>query len=402
MAFGAGGENANAFIGTRGFFFMNRPNPLDNSDNIAYYAWWIFQFAFAGTAVTIVSGAVAERCQLRAYVINSALMIAFVQPVVVHWAWSSEGWLSPFAAGFHGGKPFIRGTNGMIDFAGSGVVHMVGGMSALVGTALLGPRNGRFDFNKRIVPLHSQSPLFSSIGVLFLWFGFYGFNMGKAILFWLIRSPWLVHCEATLRLGAGSTGSLVRNGGVAARVAVTTTLSGTMSGVSALALSTWRNKSMSVLPMINGLLAGLVAICSGTSTMPPWAAIVTGIVNGPVMVFSSEILLRGYRVDVPVDAVPVHYFAGLWGLTATGLFAELDGLRSSYEVFNPESRGLLVGGDGSLLGVNLLGAVAITLWVLFWSYGVFAFLRRIHWLRIPEEEESTGMDVVQRLGTFAA
>ncbi|CAD7694788.1 unnamed protein product, partial [Ostreobium quekettii] len=160
---------------------------FNNADR--FFAFWLFQWAFAATSATIVSGAVAERCQFRAYVVYTFVITGFVYPIVVHWVWSKEGWLSAFRVeDFSSGEDrpdvLFDKTLGMIDFAGSGVVHMTGGGAALMAATIIGPRYGRFDKDKKVQPMVGQSPALTTLGIFILWFGWYGFNPGSTLEFY--------------------------------------------------------------------------------------------------------------------------------------------------------------------------------------------------------------------------
>lgn len=231
--------SGNAFIGSSGFAltgtqFYGPDGPGFNGDA---YIFWLFQWAFAATAATIVSGAVAERVTFEAYFIYSFVLTAFIYPVVSHWCWSGDGWASAF-------HPSLLFSTGVIDFAGSGVVHMTGGLAALVGAVFLGPRTGRFDGNGVPVALSQQSMPFQTLGTMILWFGWYGFNCGSAL-------------SLSGQLGA-----------VVAKTAVTTTLSAAMSGLcTVLWGKLWGPGYICPALANNGILGGLVGItasCSGT------------------------------------------------------------------------------------------------------------------------------------------
>ncbi|XP_047737208.1 putative ammonium transporter 1 [Hyalella azteca] len=260
-------------------------------------AHWLFQFVFAATAATIVSGAVAERCAFAAYFIYSTLITGLVYPVVAHWAWSDDGWL---------------GRHGYHDFAGSGVVHLTGGVAALAGAVFLGPRIGRFDGERGEPPepITGHSVPLAGLGGFILLFGFLAFN-------------------------GGSQGSISRPGDAAAvaRAVVNTILSGCSAGLSVLV--TYRlsgNNNWSFLMALNGSLVGMVSICSGCNVLRPWGACIAGLVGGVIYVMLHYLMIR-IRVDDPLDAVAVHMGGGMWGLMATPLLMENGILYGNLEGF---------------------------------------------------------------------
>lgn len=305
-------------------------------------AHWCFQFVFAATSATIVSGSVAERCSFNAYFIYSIMLTGFVYPVIAHWAWSGDGWLG--AQSYH-------------DFAGSGVVHLTGGVSALVGAIMLGPRIGRFGEGGCEIRGHSV-PL-AGLGGFILLFGFLAFN-------------------------GGSQGSISNPGDAAtvARAVVNTIISGCCGGLSVLlayragGTSTW-----SFLMTLNGALAGMVSICSGCDVQRPWGGMVTGSVAGLVFLGIHYAMIK-LKVDDPLDAVAVHMGGGMWGLIATSLFMD-DGI-----VY------------GNAMGVkvltwNLAGMATIILWAGGFCTIMFGLLRVFKILRVPEEMEIKGMDILK-------
>lgn len=289
------------------------------------YTYWtdfLFQAMFAATAATIVSGAVAERVKLGSFLAFAAVYVALVYPMVGMWHWGG-GWLA--AAGFH-------------DFAGSTLVHGVGGWAALAGALALGPRLGRFDGSFRMDP--HNLPL-AAIGALLLWFGWYGFNGGSV----LSADP------ATVSL-----------------VVVTTTLAAA-AGVLVAATLSWATRSKPDLGMaLNGALAGLVGITAGADVVSPLAAVAIGATSG-ALVFGTTHLLERLRIDDPVGAVPVHLVCGAWGTLAVGLFSDAASLATQ------------------ALGVAAVGAVCLPVSVLS-----FALLKATLGLRVDAEHEVDGLD----------
>ncbi|CAD7695065.1 unnamed protein product [Ostreobium quekettii] len=381
FAYGEGGKHPNEFIGGTNFFMSNSndvsPDPelrergLNNANE--YFALWLFQWAFAATAATIVSGAVAERCQFRAYLTYTFVITGLIYPVVVHWAWSSEGWLSAFRDVNHDGEHEIvfEKSVGLIDFAGSGVVHMTGGGAALMAAIILGPRYGRFAADGSVIDLPGSSIAFTTLGVLILWFGWYGFNPVSTLAFY---------------------GSMY----VASKAAVTTTLAAAAGGVTVLVVHVAFHNQPDVAPALNGILAGLVSITAGCSVVEPYGSVCIGIVGGIVYYFSSW-GLKKLQIDDPLDASPVHFFSGMWGVLSVGFFATPVNLENAYG--STTDVGIFYGGEGHQLGVQLLGATAIGVWTCGISFVLFMVLRMTGSLRVAQEDEITGLDMSHHGGT---
>ena len=327
----------------------------------ADYAGFFFQFAFAATAATIVSGAVAERTKFAAYLIYTVVITAVIYPVVTHWAWG-EGFLSAYAS------DIVFGDNGMIDFAGSTVVHSVGGWAALVGAIMVGARRGKYNADGSVNPLPGHSMPLGFLGVMILWIGWYGFNAGS-----------------TLGLSDGFAG-------LAARVAVTTTLAAGAGAATAMALSRMRTGRSDLSLTLNGVLGGLVGITAGCATVEPWAAVVIGVVAGAIIVFGVDMLDR-LRIDDPVGAVPVHLFNGVWGTLAVGLFTTQANLAPNYA--DSANYGLLVGGGAAQLLYQVAGVAAVGAWTVVTSVVLFAIIKATVGLRVSENEEESGLDVAE-------
>jgi Amt family ammonium transporter len=334
IMFGAGGR----FIGTSGFFLTGAESGAD----IPLFAFWLFQAAFCGAAATIVAGGMAERMKFPAYLVYSFLISAFVYPTVGHWIWGG-GWLADL---------------GFADFAGSTVVHSVGGFAALIGTVLLRPRIGRFgpDGQPRAIAGHSI-PL-ASLGVFILWFGWFGFNAGS-----------------TLGVGDGSA---------IARIALNTNLAAALGGISAM-MTVWLMFGKPDLSMaMNGALAGLVAVTAPCAYVEPWAAILIGAVGG-VLVIAGVVLLDRMGIDDPVGAVPVHGFNGIWGTLAVGLFGRA--------ALGLPQEGLLYGGGLAQLGVQALGVFCVVGFVFLGMGVIFKLIDLTIGLRVTREEELRGLDI---------
>lgn len=362
FCYGQSEGTLNPFIGVGSFFLSD----VDNS-SASTYAFFFFQWAFAATAATIVSGSVAERCSLPAYFLYSTVLTIFIYPVVVHWVWSSEGWLSAFQSGEK-----MWGNN-MIDFAGSGVVHMVGGCSGLMGAVALGPRKGRFEEggDARYRP---HSVLSAALGVCILWFGWYGFN-------------------------AGSTLAIAGQGAIASKVAVTTTIA---AAFGALTCTTYarvvpKEKSWDLMLSLNGVLAGLVSITAGCCVVDPWAAALIGIIGAAIYIGASN-LLKKLKIDDPLDAFPIHGCCGFWGCIAIGIFSSDANIDFAY------------GGEptfstGEQFGVQLIGAACIAVWTFATSGALFFTLKALNILRVSEKMEEDGLDASEHGGqayNFAA
>jgi len=361
------GDSSNNALGTSGFAL--------NSISIPEYKDWFFQYGFAATAATIVSGAVAERTRFEAYLLYAFFLTSWVYPNVVHWVWDERGWLSTQKVD---GK---FSDTGMIDFAGCAAVHMVGGLAGLAGAIVVGPRLGRFNANgdARDIPGHSAS--LTLLGVFILWFGWYGFNPGSA-----------------LQLSAN--GALV-----AANSAVTTTLAAAGGCMSSLLMLLLRNFVISgrwvwdVIGAGNGTLAGLVGITASCSVVKPWAAIVIGLVAGCIYVWASHFVAHVMKVDDPLDAIAVHAFCGAWGLIAAAAFTDEDlGELAGYET-GGNAFGFVMGGDGKLLAAAIVGIVTVTAWVLGHMVPFFFALKVMGLLRVSAAEEQQGLDVSHHGGS---
>jgi Amt family ammonium transporter len=365
-------SSTGGFIGTD-MFLLKGGFVDDDAGTIegGSYALWLFQFAFAATAATIVSGAVAERVQFTAYLIYAFVLVLWVYPVVVQWGWGGAGWASAWKD-----EPADKFMGvGVIDFAGSGVVHMVGGTAALFGAIFIGPRTGRF--NKETgepQELPQQSAAFQALGTLILWFGWYGFNS-----------------VSTLAIGGLA--------GVAAKTAVTTTLAAAAGCMTCLLLGKISDGVIDNGLANNGVLAGLVSITAGCSVVEPEAAVLIGVIGGVVYFYSSKLLLK-FQIDDVVDAAPVHCFCGAWGVIAAGLFATETNYKLAYYEFSQEQIddgysqpcGLLYGCGANQFIANVIFVVAVFAWTALWSCVLFGGLNAAGKLRVSEEEELVGLD----------
>ncbi|GMI53458.1 hypothetical protein ScalyP_jg1051 [Parmales sp. scaly parma] len=356
------------FIGGRKDYFL-----MDEGVN---YALWFFQFAFAATAATIVAGAIAERCKMAAYLCYSTMLTGVVYPVVVHAIWSSNGFLSAF----NSAGPLFKDT-GMIDFAGSGVVHLTGGFSALIAAIILGPRIGRFtdkEGNPAVNTMQSHNVSLQILGTFILWVGWYGFNPGSTLLM-------------------DSTNAA----NVAGLCTVTTTISASAGACSALFLryffgSTDGIKFFDLTAAMNGALSGLVGITAGCSVIYPSVSLVVGIISGAVYLGASNLLIK-FKIDDVVDAVPVHMANGIWGCMAVGLFAAPDLVAEAYgRDTGPVGWMYEWGrssGDFRLMATQLCGVLFILGWVGCMMGPYFMLLQWLGWFRVHEVDEEIGMDL---------
>jgi len=342
-----------------------KPNSFIGSGNFAlsdYKTWqfFLFQWAFSAAAATIVSGSVAERTAFQAYLGYSFFLTAFVYPVVAHWIWDEYGWLSAFKA-----DPLWD--TGMLDFAGSGVVHMVGGFAGLMGAAIVGPRTGRFDANGRAVAMPGHNASLVVLGTFILWFGWYGFNPGSMLSI----------------IGSDSQE-------VVARAAVTTTIAAASGGLTAMVLNYTLFHVWDLIAVCNGVLAGLVAITAGCAVVEPWAALIAGAL-GAITIFGAGKLLLKLKIDDPLEACPMHGFCGALGVIFVGLMAKEEYVLQTYgRASSPY--GLFYGGGGNLLACQIVGVIVIVVWTCTLLGLFFMAFKAIGMLRTSAEEEMLGLD----------
>ncbi len=352
---GVDGHETNPFIGSgKSHFALS--GVTENAQHGYDWITFFFQYTFAAAAATIVSGAVAERCQLVAYLVYSAGITGFIYPVVVHWAWDSSGFLSP------GNKDSLM--SGVIDFAGSGVVHMTGGFAALVGAKVLGPRLGRFE-NPAAFEGHS-TPL-QAIGTFLLWFGWYGFNPGSTLF---------IH---------GASNDM-------ARVAVTTTISAAVGGITGLFAKRFLPPRLGgsgfyeLGHTCNSLLGGLVGITAPCSVVHPWAAFLIGFIAAFVYHLASCTMRRA-KIDDPLDAFAVHGACGMWGCLAVGIFCVKE---YSYAPGGGDDRGepdagiFMPGSRGLLFGTQVLFVLIVMAWVVTMSICMFVPLKLLGVFRVSQ------------------
>lgn len=342
---------ANKLGGVFGWGRAGMPS-LSGGEGIWDWTFFFFQTIFAATAATIVSGAVAERIQFRSYLIYSGLVSAIIYPISGHWMWGSlfgedsTGWLE--ALGFH-------------DFAGSTVVHSVGGWIALAGAIMLGPRIGKYHKDGKPIPIPGHNLIIGTLGVFLLWIGWFGFNPGS------------------YTAGVGSIG----------RVAMTTNLAACAGTIAAM-FTAWAVIGKPDLTMtLNGTLAGLVAITAPCDLVTANASIVIGLVAGVLVVF-SVFFFDKIHVDDPVGAVSVHCVNGVWGTLAVGLFAA----PVSYSYGN-EMVGLFYGGGLKFLGIQALGALVVCAWAFGTGLLLFYVLKKCGMLRVSKTTELKGLDITE-------
>lgn len=334
IMFGAG----NDIIGWKGFFL----NGAVSASPIPLFAFWLFQAAFCGAAATIVAGGMAERMKFSAYLLYSFIISAFIYPVVGHWIWGG-GWLSKI---------------GFTDFAGSTVVHALGGFAALIGAIMLKPRIGKYNPDGTANAIAGHSIPLASLGVFILWFGWFGFNTGS-----------------TLSVGDGS---------LIGRVAINTSLAAAAGGILAM-ITVWKMFGKPDLSMaMNGALAGLVAITASCAFVEPWAAILIGAVGG-VLVVLGVVLLDKMRIDDPVGAVPVHGLNGVWGTLSLGIFGQ--------RALGLANEGLIYGGGFKQLIIQLIGVSSVVVFILFTMGIVFTLIKKTVGLRVSRDEELKGLDI---------
>lgn len=312
----------------------------DYSSSIPTFAFVIFQTVFCATAATIVSGAMAERTKFISYCIYSFVISAVIYPIVGHWVWGG-GWLS--SLGFH-------------DFAGSTVVHSIGGWCALMGAWMLGPRIGKYSKNGKSNAIPGHSLTLGALGVFILWMGWFGFNPGSSLT------------AMDVKLNS--------------RIFITTNLAAAFAACTTMILTWIRYKKPDVSMTLNGVLAGLVAITAGCDLVTPLGAAIIGVISSFAMVFGIEFIDNKLKIDDPVGAIGVHCINGVLGTFLTGLFA-----------YHGEMKGLFYGGGFKFVGIQLVGILAVAAWTLITSGILFKVIKSTVGLRVSREEEIRGLDL---------
>ena len=328
------GTDVLSIFGISGFLMQGDLSHLNLK--IPVEAFWLFQAAFAIAMATIVSGAVAERMKFAPYLVFSLLATVVIYPLAGHWVWNPSGWLNQL---------------GMLDFAGSAVVHSLGGWAALAAVLVLGPRSGRFSKNGSIKIMPGHNLPLAALGAFILWFGWFGFNPGSTL--------------------SGMDGNI-------ARIAVNTNLSAAAGGTVAALLTLVRYGKADLSMAINGALGGLVAITAGCAFVTPVSSLLIGAAAGALIIWAVPFFDR-IHADDPVGAIAVHGVCGTFGTVAVGLFAQ--------------NGGLFYGGGLHLLGVQTLGVAVIGLWGFGATYGLFSLLKAAVGIRVSAEDEVIGLDI---------
>jgi len=344
LAFGGeASDTLNKFIGLGNFFFA--PDIVSVDNGLPDAVFFVFQLAFAAVSLSIAWGGFAERAKLSSYLIFTLCFVSVIYPVIAHWIWGG-GWLA---------------ADGAQDFAGSTVVHLTGAIGALAATILLKPRIGKFnkDGSANEIPGHNQ--VYTVLSVLLLWVGWFGFNAGS-----------------TLAIGDGFFGF----------VAFNTQLGAAAGAVAAMLISWLANGKADITAMLNGALAGLVAITASCAFVDPWAAVVIGLVAG-VLVFFSAKFFEKIKVDDPIFALSVHGAAGVWGTLANGLFATEE-LSAKVGV---GQAGLFEGGGWSQLWVQFESVVVCGAFAFAASFIVLWVVKKTIGFRVTEEQEIIGLDL---------
>ncbi len=337
VGFGFMFGDGTSLIGFTGFAPAGNETLSAAPESLPLYVFMFFQLVFAATAATIVSGAVAERSRLGTFLLFTALCAALIYPIVGHWVWG-------------GG---ILATWGFHDFAGSTVVHAVGGAMALAGAIVVGPRLGKYTDKGGVRPLPAHNFPLAALGVLVLWLGWFGFNGGS-----------------TLAADPDAIGPII----------VVTNLSASAGFLTALFHTKLRTKMLDLSMALNGALAGLVAITAGCDVIGPGASLIVGAMGG-VIVVEGVMLLDRLRIDDPVGAIPVHFFCGVFGTLAVGLFAADDGL--------------VFGGGGTLMAVQLKGVLVASVFAFVSSLAVWWAMRALipGGVRVSRQHEIEGLDI---------
>lgn len=342
--------NGNGFIGQIDFFSTKNYD----TNNIPQYVNLMYQIMFCTTAATIVSGAMAERTKFSTYLIYSFVMSALLYPIEAHWIWGN-GWLTNMEFG---------SAKGFIDCAGGTAVHTAGGVTALVGAMLIGPRIGKYDNKKQAQAIPGHSITLATLGVFLLWFAWFGFNITSTKSISSIEKIYS-----------------------AANIFLVTNISGAISAIVTLFLTWKRYNKPDVAMTLNGVIGGLVASTAGCSVVEPWAAAIIGIVAGILVIYGIELIDNVFHIDDPVGASTVHGICGIWGTLAVGLFHK--------------EKGLFLTGDASQFIIQLLGSISVVLFVGFIMGIILIVMKKYKGLRVDQQEEIIGLDMGEHALTSA-
>lgn len=324
------GSSIGGFLGFDGFALSGLSEPID-------YATFVFQATFAGTAATIISGAVAERMRFSSYVVVSLIVVAVIYPISGHWIWAGDGWLAQ---------------KQMVDFAGSTVVHSLGAWVGLMGAYVLGPRIGRFSENGTPNKIHGHNLVFAVMGVIVLFFGWFGFNGGSTLA-----------VDSSIAL-----------------IIANTLLAASAGGISCFLVSMFTSRGeVQIEKLLNGVVGGLVAVTAGCAVLEPVGAVWLGLLAGVIVYYTEEIVLRIFKIDDPVNVVAAHGVAGAWGTIALAFFAPTENLPlgSTFDQFLVQTQGVL----------------AVMAWGLGTGYILFKLLHLMGVLRVPSNAEIVGLNV---------
>lgn len=344
-------------FGSDGAGFIGAPNWGDLSfykSDLPVEGFLMFETVFCATSATIVSGAMAERTKFSMYIVYSFFISLIIYPVEGHWTWGG-GWLCNDAA-----ESFMMTTFGHVfhDFAGSAIVHSVGGVLALIGAIALGPRRGKYDANGKSRAIPGHSLILAALGVFILWMGWFGFNPGSQL---------------------AATGEVNRI--AISHVFLTTNLAAACGGIATMFITWIKYGKPSFSLTLNGVLAGLVGITAGCDAVDAWGAIIIGLVCGTVLVYAIEFIDRKLHIDDPVGASSVHGICGILGTLMTGLFSV--------------SEGLFYGHGWGFLGAEAFGILIIDLWAAVTGVILFYSIKKIHGLRVSARIEDEGLDIYE-------
>ena len=344
-------------FGSDGAGFIGAPNWGDLSfykTDLPVEGFLMFETVFCATSATIVSGAMAERTKFSMYIVYSFFISLIIYPVEGHWTWGG-GWLCNDAS-----ESFMMTTFGHVfhDFAGSAIVHSVGGVLALIGAIALGPRRGKYDANGKSRAIPGHSLILAALGVFILWMGWFGFNPGSQL---------------------AATGEVNRI--AISHVFLTTNLAAACGGIATMFITWMKYGKPSFSLTLNGVLAGLVGITAGCDAVDAWGAIIIGLVCGTVLVYAIEFIDRKLHIDDPVGASSVHGVCGILGTLMTGLFSV--------------SEGLFYGHGWGFLGAEAFGILIIDLWAAVTGVILFYSIKKIHGLRVSARIEDEGLDIYE-------